>query len=99
MKAKHFIWVLALIQLMTTLYSPGGGVASLANLSGMLVGILYLWGFARYRVLQKNLQAQQVFSKKKSTKRRSKHLKLVVNNHKEFDNSDDDPENRPKTWH
>jgi hypothetical protein len=26
-------------------------------------------------------------------------LKLIVNNDKDFDASDDDPENRPKTWH
>jgi membrane associated rhomboid family serine protease len=98
MKAKHFIWVLALIQLMTTVYSPSGGWASLAHLSGLLAGLVYLWLQARWSAARKH--RDQFGGQKKAKKRRAQHhLKLIVNNDREFESSDDESENNPKTWH
>jgi membrane associated rhomboid family serine protease len=97
MKAKHFIWVLALVQLMTTIYSPGGAWASLAHLSGMATGLVYLWVQAKIRISHRSNKNKLFSSKNK--KKRSRHLKLIVNNQKDFDSSNDDSENNPKTWH
>jgi membrane associated rhomboid family serine protease len=92
MKAKHFIWVLALLELFTTLYSGGGGLASIGHLAGMIAGFGYLWWGATLTVLRNR-------SKQSKKKRRNQHLKLIVNNAKDFEREDDDSENNPKTWH
>jgi membrane associated rhomboid family serine protease len=92
MKAKHFIWVLALIEFMTSVFSPHGGLGSVAHLAGMGAGFSLLWFRAALRTRGKG-------SKKKprgGKKTKSGHLKLVVNRPGEFD---DDADNNPKTWH
>lgn len=99
MKAKHFVWVLALVELMTTIFS-GAGKSSIAQLGGMVCGFFYLWVQAtllrsrRNRTTSAGLQG--FLSRWK--KRKSKHLKLVVNNDRGFD-SDEESRNKPKTWH
>jgi membrane associated rhomboid family serine protease len=99
LKAKYFIWVLALIQLMTTVYSPGGGWSSLAHLSGMASGLIYLWIQASWLASRKNPSGGGFFAPAKRRKR-SKHLKLIVNNNRDFDSQDDDdPGPQPKVWH
>lgn len=42
MKSKHFIVVLAGLEMMTAVYSGGNVGSSFANLSGMVVGVLYI---------------------------------------------------------
>jgi len=91
MKAKHFVWILAAIEFMTTAFSRGGGTAGVAHLGGMGAGFCYLWVRATLsikrrqkakgelqgfsRALQK-LKALNPNSKRKA----SNHLKLIINN-------------------
>jgi membrane associated rhomboid family serine protease len=103
MKAKHFIWVLALVQLLTTFYSPGGALSSLAHLMGMATGFLYLVSRAYWRTLQ--TQNKLVFFDKKQRfswkKKNPRHLKLIINRYPEqnTDPIEPDSEHNPKTWH
>ena len=88
MKAKHFVWILAGIELMTTVFSGNSGVASGAHLGGMAAGFVYLWSRATFNVW-KGRQGDRLggmLSKKfgspagKKRKAQPKHLKLVINN-------------------
>ncbi|MBI2712629.1 MAG: rhomboid family intramembrane serine protease, partial [Bdellovibrio sp.] len=91
MKAKHFVLVLALLELLTAAYSSGGGLVSLTQLSGMFFGFLYLWGAAKASV-----------ARRAPKKRKGKHLKLVVSNDRVFGPDDDGPPksgDKPKIWH
>lgn len=98
MKAKHFIWILALLELMTTVYSGGGGgLASLGHLAGMGIGFGFLW-IRTLVILSKKNQQKQGF-RLGSKKRRNQHLKLIVNNEQDFDSQDRDSEDNPRTWH
>lgn len=87
LKAKHFIWVLAAVELMTTIYSSGGPVASFAHLTGMGAGFLYLWGRARWIVHQRDGTKN---GPSRYKRKKSKHLKLVVNPSKEGVGSSED---------
>lgn len=98
MKAKHFVWVLALLELMTTIYSSGGGVASFAQLGGMAAGFLFLWIRATL-ILKKKSLGSRPGRFNRFGRRKAKHLKLVINNEKEFDQTDDSSDKGPKTWH
>jgi membrane associated rhomboid family serine protease len=94
MKAKHFVWILAAIEFMTTVYSGRGGLASAAHLGGMVAGLGYLWGKA-YLSLAKKRRAQGLtLTGKVRKKRSSQHLKLVINNEREEESDDE-----PRTWH
>ncbi len=97
MKAKHFVWVLALLELMTTLYSGGGGFASLGHLSGMVTGLGYLWVRTLLILSKKNKQKRGFTSRFK--KRKNQHLKLIVNNDQNFDSKEEASEEDPTTWH
>lgn len=97
MKAKHFVLVLALIELMTSIYSTVGAVASFSQLTGMAAGFIYLWVRASW-ILAKRRGDQSFFSLARQKKRKAHHLKLIVNNGG-FDSPDDEPEDKPKTWH
>lgn len=109
MKAKHFIWVLAGVEFLTTLFSPGGEYSSVAHLGGMAGGFLYLV-FLNYRLARKNtadfLKKYTQLKRKAAASQKSGgagKLKLVINNDpdrgkKSFD--DEDPNSSdPKTWH
>lgn len=101
MKAKYFVWVLGLIELLTTFYSSGGAPTSIALLGGMVGGFLYLIIQANLiRWAKKTGDGGGIFSKRMK-KRRSNHLKLVVNNDRELNSPDDDESEggKPKTWH
>ena len=102
MKAKHFVWILALIELMSTFYSSGGTFASIAHLGGMVAGFGFLWARATL-ILRNRHRALMPPDKARSKKRRgkaSKHLKLIINNDREFEAPDDsDGGKTPKTWH
>lgn len=96
MKAKHFIWILAGVEFLTSLYSPGGGLSSVAHLGGMLTGFLYVWGRAYWnaRRRMRGMMDRKPFLRtgRRKKKRDSTHLRLVVNR-------EDEDDDGPKTWH
>jgi membrane associated rhomboid family serine protease len=93
MKAKHFIWILAAVEFFSAVFSPSGGLSSVAHLGGMLAGFFYLWGQAYW------LRSQRA-RKSKPPKKGGKHLKLVINNVKGFDKDGESKSSEdPKTWH
>lgn len=96
MKAKHFIWVLAGVEFMSTVFSGRGGLSSAAHVGGMIAGLGYLW-------VQSRLQIAARKSPKGSAKKpvgkfaltsKKKHLKLIVDNEGEDERDPND-----KTWH
>jgi membrane associated rhomboid family serine protease len=105
MKAKHFIWVLVGLELMTTVFSgrSGGGLGSTAHLGGMVTGFLYLWVPAWLKVRAKiqgrastmGSSVSKIFSGKKP----GNHLKLVVDNKNTKSPKIDADDKGPKTWH
>jgi membrane associated rhomboid family serine protease len=80
MKAKVFVWILALLELMTTVFSPQGGMASVAHLAGMAAGGGLLWFKALWATRQDRKPA--LFSRRF---KKSSHLKLVINNQKKVE--------------
>ncbi len=102
LKAKYFVWILAAIELMTTVFSAHGGMASIAHLGGMFAGFGYLWGRAAFTVMNKNSQLKSILNRSSTKKQRiqPKHLKLVINNKNkvEFRSSQDD-DDTPPTFH
>jgi membrane associated rhomboid family serine protease len=93
MKAKHFIWVLAGIEFMSTVFSGRGGLASIAHVGGMAAGLSYLWGRAAWIVWSKRRAATQALSGREKRKKAGDHLRLVIDNEKS------DPDDKPKIWH
>ena len=102
MKAKHFIWILAGIEFMSTVFSGTRSFLSgIAHMGGMLAGFLYLVVFAYWRMRQREKAALGPSKKSRS----ASHLKLVVT--KPDDRSggggsggnDESDSNDPKTWH
>lgn len=98
LKAKHFVWILATMELMTTLFSGKSEVlSSLAHISGMLAGYLFMLivnpqSFTAF----KSVFSQKLNLKMQSKKTKNSHLKLVVNKRK---GNEDDDDKKPKTWH
>ncbi len=97
MKAKHFIWVLAGVEFLTTVFSGRGGLSSAAHVGGMFAGLGYLW--VQARTLRASRESKSV--KKKPGLRgkiglagNKKHLKLIVDN-----DGEDDRDPNDKTWH
>ncbi len=99
MKAKHFIWVLAGVEFLSTVFSGRGGLSSAAHIGGMLAGLGYLWVQARMLAAKRNEASGS--SKKKPATRfgipKKKHLKLVIDN--KGDGGDDDRDPDDHTWH
>lgn len=103
MKAKHLIWILAGFEFMVMLFSPSGGLSSVAHLAGMGAGFVYMWVEARFRIRQKQKGLGGTLGKKskkgggplglfKKKKKKPGHLKLVVNKDRvEFEKTDHDP--------
>ncbi len=97
MKAKHFIWVLAGVEFMSTVFSGRGGLSSAAHVGGMLAGLGYLWVQAR---MLASARAKGERSPKKkpigkyALTSKKKHLKLIVDN-----DGEDDRDPNDKTWH
>jgi membrane associated rhomboid family serine protease len=86
MKAKHFVWIMGLIEFATLLDSGmSSGVANLAHLGGILSGYLFLVFWTKWRPR---------FQRSTTTSRRGRKLKLVVNNEK----STFGGKNGPKYW-
>ncbi|MGE0615370.1 MAG: rhomboid family intramembrane serine protease [Bacteriovoracia bacterium] len=100
MKAKQFIWILAGVQFMTAVFSPGAELSAVAHLGGMAGGFAFLWIGAYLKLQQKLKQARgtvRTSKRRESAAKKPGHLKLVVNK-KTFD-SGDDGDDKPKTWH
>jgi len=108
LKAKHYVWVLALLELLMTLYSGVGRWESLGHLAGMLAGFSYLWFGAVFKVLGRQWFPRGFSSyqfpwvkwiRQAKKVRRNHRLKLVINNERDFDSDDSGQNNHPKTWH
>ncbi len=93
MKAKQFVWVLAGVEFLQTLYSGQGRLGAIAHLSGMGAGYLFLV-----------LQAKGMSFRGKPTrsgggssgsKKRPNHLRLV----KDESGEEDERGGGPRTWH
>jgi membrane associated rhomboid family serine protease len=104
MKAKYFVWILAGIELMTTVFSGSGGLASAAHLGGMAAGFGYLWGRATYSVWKKRqvssggqIKGGSAAPKKKRIQ--PQHLKLVINNKNQVELESTEDDNDPPTFH
>ncbi len=100
MKAKHFTWILAGLQLMTAIYTPGGAVGGLIHLSGMATGFLYLLMRTKWVLIQRQRSRESVFARASSTKKKKpRHLKLVSSRSTELEAAEPGADDRPKTWH
>ncbi len=101
MKAKHFVWVLAAIEFLTNLDGSHQNWVLWVPLSGLFVGFGYLWlrvQFLRSRGFFGWVKA--FFSlRKKFSRRRSSHLKLISGADGEFEAPESHSAIRPKTWH
>lgn len=109
MKAKHFVWILAGIEFMTSIYSGRSGIASIAHLGGMAAGFGYLLGRVKLRRLREASAGRrgekELNQRRERVKRAGQHLKLVINEAQAKgalapDADDGDEKNTdPKTWH
>lgn len=89
MKAKFFVMIIGLVELVTLLDAGmGSQTANLAHLGGIVVGFVYLSLVARYR-------ARAAGSP--SSGKRGRRLKLVVNNDRVTDQNKD-KNSGPKYW-
>jgi membrane associated rhomboid family serine protease len=98
MKAKHFIWILAGVEFMSTVFSGKGGLSSAAHLGGMVAGFSYLYARAAFTVAKKRKQAGLDWAGRKPSKKKKKtqHLRLVTSRKPPIDDEEDSD---PKTWH
>jgi membrane associated rhomboid family serine protease len=102
MKAKHFVWILVLVELFTTVFSGQRGLSGVAHLGGMISGFATLWVWASLQIRRKRAQAGGAGAGRKKGGKKGNHLRLVSG--KEVQGVDDeDPSQRPgkgpKTWH
>ena len=101
LKAKHFIWILATLELMTSIFSANGNLSALSSIGGMIAGLGYLWvqSLIRKQKAAQNLKGSVQQNLKKLKRMRASHLKLIINN-KEEDLLDAESDGEdPKTWH
>jgi membrane associated rhomboid family serine protease len=101
MKAKHFAMILAGVQVMTTLFSPGAKLTALAHLAGMAGGFVFLVGNAYLKMRRSNRspgvsRTRRAGEPGTRARKAGGHLKLIINNARDFN---EDPEDGPKTWH
>lgn len=106
MKAKHFVLVLGGVELMSSLFSGRGGLASAAHLGGMIAGFFDLWVRAKMRQMRvtrvsdlvnpfKTSLGKKTDLKGGKPKKASGHLKLVVDREKK----EGPPGDSGPTWH
>ena len=93
MRARNAIWIFAGIELLSLLFSPTGGLSSLAHLAGMGAGFLYLWVGA-WQKARSRLASMGVLGRNRKKKRSSRHLRVV-------DSEDQGSKSGPgkHTWH
>lgn len=106
MKAKHFIWILVGVDLLTAV--SGGRTLSLtcAHLSGLGFGLLTLLGMAKWRALSRN-RGERAGPKNEGKSKSAGHLRLVQTNpDQEKDkpstsagSKGDGDSGDPTTWH
>jgi membrane associated rhomboid family serine protease len=95
MKAKHFIWILASVEFLTSLFSGKGGLGSIAHLGGMGAGFGFLLAKATFRLRAK--RKGEMSSQRSQTQ---SHLKLIIDNERKPKKKGwDDVDDGPKTWH
>jgi membrane associated rhomboid family serine protease len=96
MKAKHFVWILMAVELLSGLSSGRSGFSSMAPLGGMVAGLVVLWFEARA------LRMARGGGKASERRKPSGHLKLVIDNKKGRVKVTSEPGEGgepPKTWH
>ena len=103
LKAKQLVWGLAGLQLLNTLFTPGGAETSLADLSGMLGGLLFLWVQARILIYRRDRQrVRSVLLRSRSHLRlvRSQEEAMHGDRHSLHGLADpDEEESGPTIWH
>lgn len=108
MKAKHFVWVLALVEFISSIFSSGNAMGSVAHLGGMAAGFGLLWGRAAWKVFKRQHDESASRRQREARVKGASHLKLVANNPKAGSKSksgagssgdDHDSDGSPKTWH
>jgi membrane associated rhomboid family serine protease len=95
LKAKHFVWILAAMELLTSLFSGRSGLSSLAHVAGMGAGFLFMLATRTGGRFDLGKLLKMPTKKRSST--RSSHLKLVVS--KKGTSQDKDEDSKPRTWH
>ncbi len=101
MKAKHFIWVLAGVEFLSTVFSGRGGLSSAAHVGGMAAGLAFLWVQTRMIIASKrggDRPGKKSAASRLTSLSKKKHLKLVVNKG-DGASGDDDRDGGNKTWH
>jgi membrane associated rhomboid family serine protease len=99
LKAKHFVWILAAIEFLTSIFAGRGGLASIAHLAGMGAGFAYLWGRATWTVVQKQ-RNQSNLAMQRTKRLKNSNLKLVKGEMKKpGEGSENDDSDNPRTWH
>lgn len=105
MKAKHFVWVLALVEFVSSVFSSGNAMGSVAHLGGMAAGFGLLWGRAAWKVFKRQREEGAAQRQREARVKGASHLKLVSNNPKKGSSGsrgsgdDHDSDGSPKTWH
>jgi membrane associated rhomboid family serine protease len=102
LKAKQFVWVLAGIEFMSSIFSAHNAWGSVAHLGGMAAGFGLLWGRAAWRVFQRQRQESDELRRKSKRRKSANHLRLVVNKPKPGSKTspdDQDSDDSPRTWH
>ncbi len=105
MKAKHFVWILAAVEFMSTVFSGRGGLSGAAHLGGMAAGGAFLWGRAAWAVYKRR-KGEEEAKRPKRRRGASDHLRLVVNRPGSRPGLGDDDDQKkgpgggnPTTWH
>lgn len=104
LKAKHFVWILAAVEFMSSIFSGRNALASVAHLGGMAAGFGLLWGRAAWTVFRRQSRESQEVRRKQKRRKSSKHLRLVSNDPSSpksgsREEDDQDSDGSPKTWH
>jgi membrane associated rhomboid family serine protease len=90
MKAKHFIWVLAGVEFLSSISYGRSGLASVAHLGGMAAGYGYLYGRAFWNVFIRQRKDSWSATQRVKRVQKANHLKLVKK---------PTPGDKDKTWH
>jgi membrane associated rhomboid family serine protease len=94
MKAKHFVWILAGVEFLSSISYGRSGIMSFAHLAGMGAGYLFLYGRATWNVFIKQRKEGWASTQRIKRVKGASHLKLVKNERPGSSGSKDD-----RTWH
>lgn len=87
MPAKYFVLLLGAIELFSSVFTSGDGIAHTAHLGGFFFGFLFLVGMARWR--QRGRKQGDPERERKKRLKKSSHLRLIPGG---------DEDDEPKTW-